>query len=128
MRPKRKIYIASGLAQGQINDKFKQLDDLFERVLSPDDAEFVIVDLSNKHNQWMRFWGFKPLFFIPPENVPLLFVAFDKVAAADLADVSKGLGCSPPVYTTADELLNALAWWETAFPFYNLSNRNAALG
>jgi len=115
----RKVYVASKLDQDTINKTF-QWPEGFERTVDPEDAEFIVVDLANKPNDYIKFFGDKKALPVPTQNIPFFLVAMDKKLPADF-DVIKGRyePIQPTVYYSAEELFNALQWLQSIFPFYN---------
>lgn len=115
----RKVYVASKLDQDTINKTF-QWPEGFERTVDPEEAEFIVVDLANKPNDYIRFFGDKKALPVPTQNIPFFLVAIDNKPPPDF-DVIKGRyePVEPAVYYSAKELFNALQWLQSIFPFYN---------
>jgi len=115
----RKVYVASRLDSDTINKTFHWPKG-FERTVDPEDAEFIVLDLANKPNDYIKFFGDKKALPVPTQNIPFFLVAIDKKLPADF-DLIKGRydPIEPAVYYSVEELFNALQWLQSIFPFYN---------
>ena len=120
MNAPRKVFVASSLQQDDINAKYQLPNDRFARTTDPEEAEFIIFDLSNLPDDWLNYFGKKDPMYISKRNIPVLFAALSEVIAPQFTDIKKLYkGLELPVYKTPAELFNTLQWLEAIFPFYN---------
>lgn len=120
MNTPRKVFVASSLQQDDINAKYQLPNDKFARTTDPEEAEFIIFDLSNLPDDWLSYFGKKEPMYIPKRNIPVLFAALSEDIAPQFTDIKKLYkGLELPVYKTPAELFNTLQWLEAIFPFYN---------
>lgn len=124
LESKRKYYVITSLNEGQIKEKFSQLNTQFERTCEKDKAEFIIFDLSfpEKHFEYILRTHLeckKEQIFFFREHVPIVFVDFEGKKDADLIkNMEEEYNCSFFIYNDGYKLLRALSWFEKMLPYY----------
>ena len=123
---KRRIFVATSLTPDERESAFGLLRDKFNFASKPEEAEFIVFDLSHPPDDWVEFIptrSRRSIRVVPDDKVPCLLVR----CGSKHSDVKLILrlirrgGIEPRVLTNVEQLRDELLWLEWALPLVRMT-------